>query len=75
MNVGLYNRTVHPKSLAIFQTHIHGCLHHQFINSLVAGSQSVKGAVKGIVLRHRLAVEIRELAQRTRGDSFAQFGR
>ena len=72
MNVGLYDRRVYAKFLAIFQAQVYRCLHHQFIDGLQRlGSQPVKGAVEGIVLRHRLAVEIRELAQRVPvGDSF-----
>jgi len=75
MNVGLHDRRVHPKFLALFQTHIHCRLHHQLIDGLQRGwSQPVKGTVEGIMLGHWLAVQIRELAQRVPvGDSFAQF--
>src|SRR6267378_608236 len=74
MNVGLYDRRVHAKFLAIFQTHIHCRLHDQLIDGLQRlRSQPVKGTVESTVLRHRLAVEIRELAQRVPvGDPFAQ---
>src|SRR5437879_4086232 len=74
MNVSLYDRRVHPKPLAIFQAHIHRCLHHQLIDGLQRlRSQPVKGTVEGIVLRHRLTVEIRELPQRVAvSDPFAQ---
>ena len=64
MNVGLYNCRVDPKCLPIFQTQIHCRLHHQFIDGLQRlRSQPVKGAVERMVFGHRLAVEIRELAQ------------
>ena len=74
MNVGLYDRRVHAKFLAIFQAQIHRCLHHQLIDGLQRlGSQPVKGPVEGTVLRYRLTVEICELAQRVPvGDAFAQ---
>src|SRR6266705_1135714 len=74
MNVGLYDRRVHAKCLAIFQAQIHRCLHDQLIDGLQRfRSQPVEGTVEGIVPRHRLAVEIRELAQRVPvGDPFAQ---
>src|SRR5207302_930455 len=65
MNVGLYDRRVHAKFLAIFQTQIHCRLHDQLIDGLQRlRSQPVKGTVESTVLRHRLAVEIRELPQR-----------
>ena len=75
MNVGLYNCRVDAKFLAIFQARIHGRLHHQLIDGLQRlGSQPMKGAVKRIVLGHRLAVKIRELTQGVAvGDPLAQF--
>ena len=75
MNVGLYNRGVDAKSLALFHTQVHRCLHHQFIDGTQRlRRQSVKGAVERIMLWHRLAVEIRKLAQRVSiRDPFAQF--
>src|SRR5437868_15491554 len=77
MNVGLYDRRVHAKFLAIFQTQIHCRLHDQLIDGLQRlRSQPVKGTVESTVLRHRLAVEIRELPQRVPvSDSFAQLAK
>src|SRR5256884_565225 len=77
MNVGLYDRRVHAKFLAIFQTQIHCRLHDQLIDGLQRlRSQSVKGTVESTVLRHRLAVEIRELPQRVAvSDPFAQLAK
>src|SRR6266480_3472727 len=75
MNVTLYDRRVHAKFLAIFQTQIHCLLHDQLIDGLQRlRSQPVKGTVESTVLGHRLAVEIRELTQRVSvGDAFPQF--
>ena len=72
MNVALYDSCIHPESVAIFQTQLHRRLHHQLIDSFQRlRSQSNKGAVEGVMLRHCLAVESRELAQRVAvGDVF-----
>src|SRR5258706_2834595 len=77
MNVGLYDRRVHAKFLAIFQTQIHCRLHDQLIDGLQRlRSQSVKGTVESTVLRHWLAVEFRKLTQRVAvSDPFAQLAK
>jgi hypothetical protein len=74
MNVSLYDRGVHAKSLSFFQTEIHRCLHHQFVDGTQRiRRQPVKGAIEGVVLGHRLTIEICELAQCvSAGDPFAQ---
>src|SRR2546421_616082 len=52
-------------------------MHNQLIEGLQRlRSQSVKGTVESTVLRHRLAVEIRELTQRVAvSDPFAQLAK
>src|SRR6266705_4209854 len=77
MNVTLYDRRVHAKFLAIFQTQIHCRLHDQLIDGLQRlRSQPVKGTVESTVLRHRLAIEIRELPQSVPvSDPFAQLAK
>src|SRR5487761_155713 len=75
MNVRLYDRGVDPKLLTIFQPNLYRRFHHQVIDGLERlRSQSVKGTVERAVLRHWLAVEIRELAQGVAvGNPLAQF--
>src|SRR6266571_1316547 len=74
MDVRLHHRGVDPQLLAILQPEIDRRLYHQLIDGLERlWRQSIEAAVERIVSRHRLRVEVRELAQRDSvSDPFAQ---
>jgi len=63
MNVGLHHRGVDAQLLAILQPEFDRRLHHQLIDRLERlGGQPIEAAIERIVSRHRLTIEVRELA-------------
>src|SRR5713101_8924382 len=75
MNIGLHDRSVDAEFLAILQSQIDRCFHHELIDCAQGlGCESVKSTIEGIVFGHRLAEEVGEAAQGISvGDAFAQF--
>src|SRR5712691_12284673 len=64
MNVGLHHRGVDAQLLAVLQSELDRCLHHQIIDRLERlGREPIEAAMERIVSRHRQTIEIRELAQ------------
>jgi hypothetical protein len=50
--------------LAVLQSELDRCLHHQIIDHLERlGREPIEAAMERIVSRHRQTIEIRELAQ------------
>jgi len=74
MNVGLDHRGVDPQLGAVLQAKRHRRLNHQIIDGFErCRRQPVEAAVEGVMLGHRIAVEIGELTQRQAvGDPLAQ---
>ena len=65
MNIGFHNGAVDAQRVAILQIRLDGGGNDQVIDSFKQyRRQPVERAVEGVVLRHPLAVELREVAQR-----------
>jgi hypothetical protein len=64
MNIGVDDRGVNPKFAAVLDAQFDRGANDQLVDGLQGvWRESTKGTMKGVVGRHRLAVEIRELAQ------------
>src|SRR3974390_3162565 len=74
MNIGLHYGGVAPQLRTILQPKLHRCPNDQVINGFESLRRKAnEAALKGVVLGHRSAVEVGELAQRQSiGDTFAQ---
>ena len=74
MNVGLHHRGVDPQLRAVLQSELDRRLNHQVVDRFQRlRRQPDEAALERIVLRHRRAVEVGELAQRQSiGDPLAQ---
>src|SRR3974390_1729836 len=65
MNVGLYHRSVDPQLRAVLQSKLDRRPNHQIVDRLQRPwRQTDEAALKGVMLRHRRAVEVGELTQR-----------
>src|SRR5450631_695584 len=80
MNVGFHYRGFHYRGvdaefLAVFQAELDGRLNHGLVDGFQRGRrESVEGPVEGVVLGDKVAVKLREAAQRVAiVDTLAQF--
>jgi len=74
MDISLHNRGVGPELLTILQLHLNGGLNDEIIDTPQCfGRQAVESFIERLMLRYRLAVEVRELTQGDSvGDAFTQ---
>src|SRR6266436_4037069 len=65
MDVGLHHRSVDPQLRAVFQSEVDRCPNHQIVDrSQRLWGQTDEATLKGVMLRHRRAVEVGELTKR-----------
>src|SRR6516164_11201194 len=65
MNVGLHHRRVDPQLSTVLQSELDRCPNHQIVDhSQRLWGQTDEATLKGVMLRHRRAVEVGELTKR-----------